>query len=279
MNKNKLYYCELCNYETLWKCNIEKHYETKKHKNNEIKDENNNKKYKCICNKEYLHRQSLYQHKKTCPILNKNIKEEEKNSKDQIIELLLEQNELLKKSGKSNDAPNITNNNQTNNNTINNTFNINVYLNENCKDAINLSDFIKNLTIDCNDLNFTQKHGLIEGISNVFIKHMNQLKNTERPIQCTDTKRETLYIKENDVWDKKDSKEKIRKAIGSVTKKQTALLNDYFEEQDPEWMEKEDKKDEWVSLVNTLTSDINPNSVCEAKILKNIAKETIIDKE
>jgi hypothetical protein len=141
MNKNKLYYCELCNYETLWKCNIEKHYETKKHKNNEIKDENNKKKYKCICNKEYLHRQSLYQHKKTCPILNKNIKEEEKNSKDQIIELLLEQNELLKKSGKSNDAPNITNNNQTNNNTINNTFNINVYLNENCKDAINLSDF------------------------------------------------------------------------------------------------------------------------------------------
>jgi hypothetical protein len=99
---------------------------------------------------------------------------------------------------------------------------------------------------------------------------MNQLKNTERPIQCSDTKRETLYIKENDVWDKKDSKEKIRKAIGSVTKKQTALLNDYFEEQDPEWMEKEDKKDEWVSLVNTLTSDIKENSVCEAKILKNI---------
>ena len=136
-----------------------------------------------------------------------------------------------------------------------------------------------NYLIDCNDLNFTQKHGLIEGISNVFIKHMNQLKNTERPIQCSDTKRETLYIKENDVWDKKDSKEKIRKAIGSVTKKQTALLNDYFEEQDPEWMEKEDKKDEWVSLVNTLTSDIKENSVCEAKILKNIAKETIIDKE
>ena len=111
MNKNKLYYCELCNYETLWKCNIEKHYETKKHKNNEIKDENNKKKYICICNKEYLHRQSLYQHKKYYLILNKNIKEEEKNSKDQIIELLLEQNELLKKSGKSNDAPNITNNN------------------------------------------------------------------------------------------------------------------------------------------------------------------------
>ncbi len=278
MSKDKLYYCELCNYETLWKCNMDKHFDTKKHKNNEIKEDNNKKKFKCVCNKVYFHRQSLYQHKKSCPMLRNNVKNDEKNSKDQIIELLLEQNELLKTSGKTIGVPNITNN-QTNNNTINNTFNINVYLNENCKDAINLSDFIKNLTIDCNDLDFTHKHGLIEGISNVLIKHMNQLKNTERPIQCSDTKRETLYIKENDVWDKKDSKEKLRRAIGSVTKKQTALLNDYFEEQDPEWMDKEDKKDEWVSLVNTLTSDINPNSICEAKILKNIAKETIIDKE
>ena len=264
----KVYNCDICNFVTNKKTNFDNHLLTKKHKiNHGILNNKTEEKHECECGKIYTFAAGLSRHKKICKIINaeKIIKE-----KDEEIKILKEANK----------QPTIINNDNriTNNNTINNQFNVNLYLNENCKEALNLSDFIKAITVESSDLDFTLKHGLIEGINSVFTKHISQYKNTDRPIQCSDIKREILYIKDNNKWDKEYSKEKIRQVINTVTKKQTDSLNDYFDDKDPNWMENSKKIEEWTSLVNTLTKEIDRNSQSENKIVKAIAKETIIDK-
>ena len=260
----KPYKCVTCNFETNKKTNYENHLQTKKHKLNFGKEIS---KFKCECGKIYAFSQGLCRHKKTCI----------KIKSDEIIKVQEEKIKILEESNKQTIIIN-NDNSITNNNTINNQFNINLYLNENCKEALNLSDFIKAITVESSDLDFTLKHGLIEGINSVFTKHIGQYKNTDRPIQCSDIKRETLYIKDNNKWDKEDSKEKLRQVINTVTKKQTDSLNDYFDDKDPNWRDNVKKIEEWTSLVNTLTTEIDKNSQSENKIVKAIAKETIIDK-
>ena len=192
----KPYKCEPCNFETNKKTNYENHLQTKKHKLNFGKDI---PKFKCECGKTYAFSQGLCRHKKSCI----------KIKSDEIIKVQEEKIKILEEANKQ---PIIINNDNsiTNNNTINNQFNINLYLNENCKEALNL----------------------IEGINSVFTKQIGQYKYTDRPIQRSDIKRQTLYIKDNNKWDKEDSKEKIRQVINTVTKKQTDGINDYFDDKE-----------------------------------------------
>ena len=213
----KYYNCENCDYFTSKKSNYNKHLLTLKHKNLQNTDKNVAKvaiKFDCICGKSYKHRQSLYTHQSKCMFKDKesitqNLSQEFvldviKKQQDQITELT----NTIK-----NMAPlinsNITNNTQNNNQK----FNINVFLNEQCKDAINMSDFIKSLHITIEQLDFTKQNGLVEGLSKSIIENMNKLSIYERPMHCTDSKRETLYIKEDNEWKKDINKEKIKGAI------------------------------------------------------------------
>ena len=185
--------------------------------------------------------------------------------KQEMMEQMKEQNAIIKGM-----IPRIGNNN-------NNKFNINVFLNEKCRDAINMSEFIESLQIQLEDLNYTKTNGLIEGVSSIFVNGLKQLETFKRPIHCTDMKRETLYIKDNNEWDRENGKARLRSAINDVARKQRIAIQQW-EKENPEWDESERGKEEYIRLVQSVMTDLTspPN---ENKIIKSIAKETVIDKE
>ena len=164
-------------------------------------------------------------------------------------------------------------------NNTNNNFSINVFLNETCRDAINMSEFLESLQVQLDDLKYTQTNGLVEGISSVLVNGLRQLETCKRPIHCTDVKRETLYIKENNEWEKEEGKEgkmRLRDAIESVADKQRKAIAEW-EAQNPGWEESEKGKDEYLKIVRSVMADVSQETE-ENRIIKNIAKETIIDR-
>ena len=184
--------------------------------------------------------------------------------KDQMMDQMKKQNKIIQDM-----IPRLGNNN-------NNKFNINVFLNEDCRDAINMSEFIESLQIQLEDLHYTKTNGLIEGISSVFVNGLKQLDTYKRPIHCTDMKRETLYIKDNNEWDREKGKERLRDAISDVANKQRNAIADW-ELQNPEWSKTDKGKEEYIQLVKSVMTDITEGPT-ENKIIKSIAKETVIDK-
>jgi hypothetical protein len=160
-------------------------------------------------------------------------------------------------------------------NNNNNRLNINVFLNEQCKDAINLSDFLESLKIQLSDINYIKDKSLMDGISSVFINGLKQLDTYKRPIHCTDIKRETLYIKENNEWEKDSSKERVKIAIGDIAQKHRVAMAEW-EKSNPNWQETETGKEEYIQLIQSLMSDVQDDAN-ENKIIKSIAKNTLID--
>ena len=161
-------------------------------------------------------------------------------------------------------------------NNNNNRFNINVFLNENCRDAINMNDFIESLQVKLADLQYTKNNGLIEGISSVLVDGLKQLDMCKRPIHCTDVKREVLYIKNNDEWARENSTDHIRDAIGDVANKQRKAIAEW-EKDNPDWKSTEKGKEEYITLVQSVMTEIAPQT--ENRIIRNIAKETVIQKQ
>ena len=277
MQKNaKFFECKLCDFKTSNKYNYTKHLTTLKHKNLHFTDKKMQKlqeSYYCICGKSYKHRQSLYTHQSKCMFKDKesitqNLSQEFvldviKKQQDQITELT----NTIK-----NMAPLINNTNNTINNTQNNKFNIQVFLNEQCKDAINLSDFIKSLHVTLEQLDFTKQNGLADGISKTIIENMNKLSIYERPMHCTDSKRETLYIKEDDNWSKDDSKEKIKGAIKKASSKNFNALMEW-KKLNPDYMNNEDKTDYFTKTISTIGKSTDS---IDTKVIKNLCKETYI---
>ena len=271
--------CKLCNYNTCKKSNYNKHLLTLKHINLHNTDINVAKvaTFNCLCGKSYKHRQSLYTHQSKCTFKdNENVKQDLshdltqglsqefvlnviKKQQDQITELTNTIKEM---------APLI------NSNTINNNqkFNINVFLNEQCKDAINMSDFIKSLNVNLEELDVIKENGLAEGISKTIITNMSKLSIYERPLHCTDIKRETLYIKEDDNWMKDKNKEKIKEAIKKTSSKNYNALQEW-KETNPDYMNNEDKTNYFTKTISTL-GKLDNN--IDTKIIKNICKETYI---
>jgi len=156
----------------------------------------------------------------------------------------------------------------------NNSFNINVFLNEQCRDAINMTDFLNSLQVKLPDLMYTKHNGLVEGISSVFVKELNKLERCKRPIHCSDVKRETLYIKDNDEWERENSKEKLRSAIECVAVKQQKTIFEW-EKANENWHESDARAQEYITLVRAVTKDIVSD---ENKIIRTIIKETVITK-
>ena len=300
--KNEFNYnCNFCNYNTCKKTDYKRHILTDKHKmltNVDNKNEKNeNKEFTCECGKIYKHRQSLSVHKKKCVLFNnctslitieekkeiielkednKELKEDNKELKEDNKELKVMIKELIKENAKQQQQiteliPKIGNNN---NNTINNNqkFNINVFLNEKCKDAINMSDFIKSIEVSIQQLDFTKQNGLANGLSKTIMDNMNKLSVYERPLHCTDVKRETLYIKDENEWSKDSSKEKIKKAIKKASGKNYNALEDWKNE-NPDFMSNDSKTDYFTNTIRTIGKTDNNT---EEKIIKKLCKETYV---
>ena len=281
------FYCENCNHYAYVKKDFEKHLLTKKHESvtnpNKIltKIPQNPTKFCCDCGKKYAHRSTLSSHKKKCiydsaknaviedKLLNYLLKENA-----EFKEMLLEQNKMIMKVCEKDNSTvcNINSNNKT--------FNLNVFLNEQCKDAMNMTDFVESLQIQMADLETVGKMGFIEGISNIIIKNLKALDIYKRPVHCSDSKRETMYVKDNNIWEKEnDEKQKLRKAIKHVAYKNTKMLP-IFREKHPDCNKSESKfADQYNKLVVEAMGGKGDNDKeKEDKIIKNIAKEVAIEK-
>jgi hypothetical protein len=286
----KEFVCIYCTYNTCDKKDYNKHINTAKHKNNtnvdivltniEEKSANVNE-IICNCGKKYKSRQGLYAHKKKCNIIeNEKITNNANNqltlTNDLIIKLLNDNKEMREIIIKQQDhiselLPKIGNNFITNNNN-NNKFNIQVFLNERCKDAINMSDFIKSIQVSLQQLDYTKQNGIVNGLSNVIIENMNKLGLYQRPIHCTDIKRESLYIKDDDNWEKDVNKEKIRKAIKDVSTKQFCALSKWTKE-NPDFQNNESKQNYYT---HTLVAIANNKEHNEEKIIKKLCNNSYI---
>ena len=283
-----LFVCECCNYSSSRKSQYHRHLETDKHKilQNPIFEKFQPEKiYICDCGKKYKHSSTLYAHKKNCNIKIVTESHTESVDKDKIILMLINQNAELRKeqtdikelileivkNGTMNNSHNTTN---TNTNSHNKAFNLNFFLNETCKNAMNITDFVDSIKLQLSDLMEIGEIGYVEGISKIIVKNLNNLDETIRPVHCTDKKRETMYIKDEGEWNKEDeNKTKLKKAVTKVADKNIKLLPQ-FREKYPEYKNSSsktsDKYDKMVLEVMTCDDDKNE------KIVKNISKVTII---
>ena len=287
--KSMIFICDLCNYNTCNKKDYNKHLLTKKHKNITNYNENGIKipeLYTCTCGKEYKYRASLFNHKKKC---NYKLNELE-NNKSETSEIIMENdnsidfkslflqvmeknNELLKTISEL--TPHICNN-ITNNNTNNvkQKFNINVFLNEKCKDAISMDEFIDTIEVSMKNLLTTKDKGLGEGLSSIIIENMNKLSLYERPMHCTDKKRETMYIK-NQEWAKDEKLEQIDQLLKRVENKQLKNIEKWTDA-NPNFMESEKLQEEYMKLIKGCTSSIED---CRVKAIKKVCDKVYLEKE
>lgn len=278
--------CNICDYNTSRKYNFDKHLTSLSHcKRTEMETNSVAKVAKVAksskiqsvvcsnCNKEFKHRSGYWKHKQKC------IEPPDKNI---IMQLMKENNELKNMIMKViENGINITNNNNTNNlNSHNKEFNLNFFLNETCKNAMNITDFVESIKLQLTDLMDVGTLGFVEGISNIIVKNLNKLDETERPIHCTDKKRETFYIKDKGQWEKDDQeRKKMRRVIKNIAFKNEKLLQKYKEEH-PGCNFCESKfADEYSKLViEAMGGHGNDDFVKEEKIIKNISKATSLNK-
>ena len=283
----KKYVCNFCHFNTYKKTDYTRHLSTDKHKINKngsvlvVNDSEKTKKneinlYKCNCGKIYKYDSGYYRHKKKCIHEYKKEISENKNIVDkEMIEMLIKQNTKLMEI-MENGINNTNSYNTTNSH--NKSFNLNFFLNETCKDAMNIMDFVDSIKLQLSDLEKVGKLGYIEGISNIIVKNLKALDVTERPVHCTDSKRETLYIKDENKWEKEnDEKNKMKKAIKRVANKNIGLLNE-FKKMYPDCMYSESKKSDQYNKIIIEAFELN-NPEKQEKVIKNIAKEVILDKK
>jgi hypothetical protein len=173
---------------------------------------------------------------------------------------------------------NITNNTTNNNTTMNNNFNLNVFLNEKCKDALNISDFIDSLKITLEDLLFSKTNGISRGITDVLIKGLKELDIYKRPIHCTDIKRDTMYIKDEDKWYKDDNHDMMKNTIVKIADMERTALQQWAID-NPDWMETERKQLDYLTMVRSICEPIENYDNYEKKILKNVGREILVDKK
>ena len=300
------YVCENCNYVTCRKSQYERHMSTSKHQNttnttNLVPKSSDN--FVCECGKEYKHHSSLWNHKKKCTstnlsnddnsIINDNtlltnlvieVVKNNNNLQKQCVELQKQNQEFQQKMVESFNE--VIKNGTTHNNTINTinshnkSFNLNFFLNETCKDAMNIMDFVDSLKLQLSDLENMGNIGYVNGISKIIVQNLNLLDETKRPVHCTDTKREVMYVKDENKWEKEnENKTKMRKIIKRVTHKNTKLFKEFkakypgCEKSDSKYSNKYDKL-----IVEAFGGKGDNDVEKEDKIIRNIAKHVTISK-
>jgi hypothetical protein len=295
----KKFECIICDYNTCNKYDYEKHTKTEKHIKNhlsiypvtnyqKIAEKSLHEFTCCNCNKIYKDHSGLWRHRKKCKPnensqLFSNKKEEDDVTEKELIIMLLKQNsQLIEQNAElvKNGIQNTNNYNNTNINSHNKSFNLQFFLNETCKDAMNIMDFVDSIQLQLSDLEKVGEIGYVDGISNIIVKHLKALDVTKRPVHCTDKKRETMYIKDQDKWEKEDNeKNKIRKFIKKIANKNIRLLQN-FKEKHPDCGKSESKySDQYNKLIVESMGGSGDNDLeKEDKIIKKITKEVIINK-
>ena len=308
---NIIYECVECNYTTNKKSNYDNHLKSKKH--------NDATKVECpTCNKFYRGENNLKKHIRTCKevknVIRYEVDEEaesesesetdsdsestlvgEKLTAHMFVEFMKKSEEIQSVLMKQNEEYRqqileltrqqmvVTNNmnNTTNNTTTNNQFNLNVFLNEKCKDAVNMVDFMDSLRLQVSDLEETGKLGYIDGITRIFVNSLNELGVYKRPFHCTDIKRETVYIKDKNTWEKEnDGKSRLKNVINRISNLNLRQLLKW-QEQNPEYEDVNSKKnDEYIHLSTQAIGCYSPqeNERNTDKIMKNVLKLVIVDK-
>ena len=282
----KEYVCENCHFKCSKKYSWDRHILTLKHlnvdkclQNVDIKEQKGLiKPYECHCGKQYIHRQSLSLHKKKCSPL--------KTTDQLLVQMVLD---VVKNNTESQKQTNelqqqvleICKNgtmNNSHNNSHNKTFNMHFFLNETCKDAMNIMDFVKDIKINLTDLEDVGKLGYVDGISNIIINNLKGLEVNKRPVHCSDVKREVLYIKDEDHWSKE--KEKMNYAIKHIAHKNIQMLPEWKEHNPSYSLNDGHKNDQFMQIVNESMggSDKKEEQVYQEKIISKVAKHVIVDK-
>jgi hypothetical protein len=290
----KIFFCEICDYTCFKHSDLDKHKITLKHKKRtkELqllakKVVETNQHYQCECGKEYKYRQGLWKHNKICNNSEK-FKLKYFSSNEELIQtiikdnhevkqLLIEQNMKMIDFAKNNTVIN----NTTNNNTTNNNFNLQMFLNVQCKDALNISDFLESLQVQIKDLEDTGRLGYVDGISKIFLNGLNNLDINSRPIHCSDLKREVIYIKDKDVWEKENNdRDKLKLAIKTITSKNIKQIP-LWQKQNPDCFDSSSKKnDQYLKIVSNAMNGLTKEETEKNydKIIAKLAKETVIQK-
>jgi hypothetical protein len=285
----KKYCCEICDFISCKKTDYTRHITTQKHKNNILTTEKtkNDKKYICdFCEKEYNDRVGLWRHKKKCIELEDEINNNKNviTDKELIAILVDEHKKIIQQNSEMLEIiKNGTNNTNNSHNTINNnnkTFNLQFFLNETCKDAMNIMDFVDSIKLQLSDLEKVGEIGYVEGISNIITKNLKALDVTQRPVHCTDKKREVVYIKDENKWEKDDNKKKLRKVIKRVASKNQRLILK-FQELHPDCGKASSRfSDQFNKIIVESMGGSGDNDIeKEDKIIRNISKNVTIDKE
>ena len=286
---SKKFHCEICSIYCAKKCELDRHLNTRKHKSN-INGENINMSYGCACGKNYKDRSGLWRHVKQCnykscenaaiitpmhEIINDN-----ELFKQFIMDVVKTNSELQKQNQdlhkKMMDMCSINNSNI---HSHNKTFNMQIFLNEQCKDAMNIMDFVETFKLEFSDLEKVGEIGYVEGISNIIIKKLNEMDIYTRPIHCSDGKREIMFVKDKNVWEKENSnKDKLRLAIKHITKKNTDMLLPWCHSHPGSCDSDNYLNDLYMQIVQQAMGggEIEEN---ENKIMRKIAKMVIIDKD
>ena len=314
LEKSPFFSCKVCHYNTCKKSDYDKHLSTRKHNAMVTMETEETKKSPkvaqhnvcCKCKKKYNTRAGLWKHMKLCDYtttvntvgetdVETDVETDYVNNneplpvvnygnftKDDLLLKLIKDNDEMMKIIKGQQEQinsiipkigNITNNNNTTNN-----FNLNVFLNEHCKDALNISDFIDSLKITLEDLLFSKTNGISRGITDVMIKGLKELDIYKRPIHCTDIKRDIMYIKDEDKWSKDENHDMMKNTIVKIADKERTALQEWAID-NPDWMETERKQLDYLTMVRSICEPIENYDNYEKKIIKNLGKEILIDKK
>jgi len=308
--KCQQYICDVCDFKCSKLSNYNTHILTPKHSQNIFSNQSGDKTHQkgdfvCEnCEKKYKSKSGLWYHSRTCVVdnevfqeptqtLNQNLNQYQNQNLNQVHQIdpnilldIIKQNQELQKQMiefmKTNTQTTNNNNTNTNCNNVNNAFNLNVFLNEKCKDAININDFVSNITMKLSDLENFGHLGYIDGVSRILIKNLKELDTYSRPIHCSDLKREVLYIKDNNCWTKEtDDKPVLKNAIKQVANKNIKQIQTWKQE-NPDCVHSDSRKnDQYMKIVmNSMsggTTDEQQHNI--SQIMKNVTKAVVIEKQ
>jgi hypothetical protein len=289
IKSSEKFVCFKCDYKTSRESQWLRHISTSKHNFVNMDNKKVPSIFECVCGKTYSYINGLYKHKKNCNN-NKNTFNKYFKNNDELIEAVLKDNQefkqmLIEQNNKlfelASSKNNTVINNTTNNNTTNNNFNLQMFLNVQCKDALNISDFLDSLQVKIKDLEDTGRLGYVDGISKIFLNGLKDLNINSRPIHCSDLKREVIYIKDKDVWEKENSdRDKLKLAIKTITSKNIKQIP-LWQKENPDCFDSSSRKnDQYLKIVSNAMNGLTKEETDKNydKIIAKLAKETVIQK-
>ena len=279
----KKFHCEKCDFYSNNKNNYEKHLQTKKHNAiNAISDANKKMQYSCVCGKSYKQQPSLSRHMKVCKHINDDetpptetadIPTDIQSLTKLVTELVQTNKELQSQLVDMAKEPKTVINNQ------NNSFNLNNFLNVQCRDAMNLSEFLEQINISFEDLLYLGNNGFVESFKQTFVKQLKDLDQTKRPIHCTDQKRKACVVKEDDKWHKDDTNEILYKAVDKVNRKQIDAFSRHAKNRDKDFLDDDTNLDNNSKIIIEMCGYNQKNAdAIHKKIMKHISENTSIKK-